>query len=74
MQTIGCLVNDGEELTNYFGTLEKMPKPVNESIGHLIWTRVRPPPGPQTARPGLAVFSFSVNKNYLTRHVYKIYK
>ena len=50
MQTIGCLVNDGEELTNYFGTLEKMPKLVNESIGHLIWTRVRLPPGPPTAR------------------------
>ena len=46
MQTIGCLVNDGEELTNYFGTLEKMPKPVNDFPEHPIWTRVRNPPGP----------------------------
>jgi len=34
------LVNDGEELTNYFGTLEKMPKPVNEFLEHSIRTRV----------------------------------
>jgi hypothetical protein len=47
MQTIGCLVNDGEELTNYFGTLEKMSKPVNEFLEHSIWTRVRTPAGPQ---------------------------
>ena len=47
MQTIGCLVNDGEELTNYFGNLEKMSKPVNEFLGHSVRTRVRNPPGPQ---------------------------
>ena len=46
MQTIGCLVNDGEELTNYFVTLEKVTKPVNEFLEHPIWTRVRIPAGP----------------------------